>query len=197
MPLEAILTAIRDEADAEIRHLDDAADRQAESILAEARRRAAAEEARLAGSRDELIRLAEARIVNHARLESERRLRAAREELYEAALAEARRRLDAVRGRDDYADLLGRLLDEALAVMADARHVEVDPVDLPLVERLVAARGAGWRVVPSLSCRGGLDLSTGDGRKVRNTIDGRLERAAGELRRLAAGLVPELTGGGP
>lgn len=197
MPLDAILTSIRAEADEEIRRTDEDAARQAGAILVEMQRRAAAEEERLAGSRDELIRLAEARLVNHARLEAERRLRAAREELFQAAVEETRRRLDRVRERVDYPELLGRLLDEALAVMPAAREVRVDPRDLPLIERLLGAREAEWRVETSLRCRGGLDLATDDGRRVANTLDGRLERAAGELRRLAAEVVPDLAGGGP
>ncbi|MDH3754681.1 MAG: V-type ATP synthase subunit E [Acidimicrobiia bacterium] len=192
MPLDDILTAIRSEADAEIREIRASCAAEVAALAAEADEQALEAERAAAASRDLAADREVARIVNRAALEATRKMMSAVEIAYQEALDALRVRLGAVRDTAEYPDILARLLDEVLDVLPDATGVLVDPADTELVGSLLVERDRrGLAVETASTCLGGVELVTDDGRAVRNTFESRLQRADGRLRRLVAQHIPD------
>jgi vacuolar-type H+-ATPase subunit E/Vma4 len=194
MAIGDILAAIRHETETEIRGVAEEAERRTADVLERARIEAAEVEDREAHARDQAAHKAADRIVNQARLNVDRRMREAREELYAEAQRETAARLAGIRAGPDYRAVLDRLIDESRAVLGAGTVIRVDSADAALVTDLMAGRGDGdrIRVDPSLETAGGIELWADDGRRVTNTLEARLEKAEPHLRSLAGQLVPEL-----
>ncbi len=193
MSLDAILDAIAAEADAETASLREEAARRREEIIATARRRVAEERERLVGERRRDAEVVAERVVNRARLDAERGIRAAREGLYAEAVEAAVSRLARLRDEPGYPDVLAALLAEADAAFPPGTAgtvVHVDPRDAALAGELAGGRP----VLADLETAGGVDVDDGAGRRVRNTVETRLGRADGEIRRRALAVLPELGG---
>ncbi len=194
MGLESILRAIEAELADAITALEAATEVRVAEVISDARTRAEAERAHFSLARNDEADRVFAKIVNRARLESERGMALAREELFQEALERLRAELIAVTASPRYRHVLRALYLEANAILAgDDVTILVRPEDRSLMEQLVdEGRGS---VEASLDCIGGLDIEAPDGRAVRNTIDSRLTTATRQLRHLAASLVPELRRG--
>ncbi len=138
MPLPEILAAIDGEARARTASLLAEAEQRCHSVLAAADERAESERQRMASAKDAAARLAEARIVNQARLEADRALGATKEKLYGSAVEEAGRRLASVRESPGYAEVFHRLLVEAHDALPEAETAAVDPLDGALMRSTAA-----------------------------------------------------------
>ena len=192
MPLPEILTAIDEEANRQISSIEQDAHRRGQAILDEARAQAREERQRLSASRDAAGRQTAARLVNHARLEADRALRSAQEELYQTALDHAGARLAALRDTTSYPAVFTDLLVEANDFLPDAQILAVDPRDEQLARTVTQDLGLSLEISPTLASWGGVQLTTGDGRLVENTLESRLYKADPALRRLAVSMCPEL-----
>lgn len=198
MALETILAAIADEAETEVERIADEASRRVDTILADADDRARDEQVRWEGSRDEETKQAVAGIVNRAQLEADRRVADAREDLFQEALGRLIDRIHEAVAGPDYPAIFRALLTEAGSVVPDQdAAILVRPADVELAELVARERGITGTVKGVLDCVGGLDVETGDGRSVRNTIDSRLLRSERPMRRLAVQVVPEMASGRP
>lgn len=178
MPLADLLSAIEAEAAEELERLDRESQEEAAAILGRARAEATALEAELAAAAEPAARAEAERIRAAARLESAATLRGAREEAFAATLEGVRRRLAAVRESPRYPELFASLLEESRRALPGAAVLRVDPRDEGLARELAG----DLRVEATLSCWGGHELE-GDERRVRNTLEHRLESAMPILRR--------------
>lgn len=195
MGLPEILETIRAESEKTASGLVAEAEGGAREMLARARDEASSEEQRLAASLDDRIRLERARVVSRSLLDAARVRRAAREDLYDDAIAAVTARLAAARTSDGYEQLMGSLLDEAMATMPGATIIRVDPDDLAVMKRVLATRDLDVEVETTDTPLGGLVLMA-PGRTVDNTLATRLARADNHLRFVAGEIIPELRGGG-
>lgn len=195
MALPDILETIRAESEETASRLVGEAEAEAEELLARARAEAGSEEQRLGGSFDERIRLERARILSRSHLDAARARRVAREDVYGRAIDEVTARLADKRASDDYRELLGSLLDEAVVILPEATEIRVDPGDVPTIERLLDSRSLDLTVETEETPLGGLVLAA-PGRTVDNTLATRLTRADRQLRFVAGEIIPELRGGG-
>lgn len=194
MGLQDILETIRLESEDTAAHLIADAEAEAERTLARARDLAADEERRLAGSRDDRLRNERARVLSRGFLEAAEARRGAREEVYQAAVDRLIERLGEVRRSARYPELLGSLLDEAVATMPDARTILVDSGDSQLAERMLIDRRLDTTVETGDIPLGGLMLAA-PGKTIDNRLATRLERAESHLRFVAGQIIPELRGG--
>lgn len=196
MALGDILAAISADSESEIARVGAESAEEVAVVLERGRTRAAAVEDEAARSLDHEAAEEHERIVNRARLQVERRVRAMVEEIYCELRTEAKARL--ARARDDpgYPKLLRQLFDECRAIVPDARTVIVDPRDRELVRAMLSDVGVDeFRVDPTLETSGGLEIFTEDRRRgVRNTLESRLDRADRHLRSVAAASIPALRG---
>ncbi len=196
MALGDILQAIERDAGARIREIEVEAERRARGLLEHARAEAGRRRESAAHAMDARTAREVDMILNEARLTADRALRAARESLYSEARDAMLSRLEDQRRTSQYAGLLERLLEEVMAVLPTACVVRCDPRDADLIDRAVhSTRRPELTIQPELSTIGGLDVSTNDGRTVRNTFEARLEMAEPHLRRLAGEVLPLLRSG--
>lgn len=184
MALVDLLAGLEVEAAEETARLEaetrEEADRIVEAARAEAR--ALGEQAARAGE-SELRREAEQRRAL-ARLAAASALREAREEAFREFLAEVRARLVALRDGASYPAVLRELIGESLTALPAATTLRIDPRDETLAAKLLAGLDAGLQVVAALETAGGVELASGDGRTVRNTIEERIANAEPTLRLL-------------
>jgi vacuolar-type H+-ATPase subunit E/Vma4 len=193
LALDEILETIRAESEKTTSAVLDSADAEASQVIDRATTRAEDERRRLASSLDDRARQERSRIISRAHLETAKQRRAAREEVYQAALEAVRQRLLEIRTSPEYEEILGALLDEAMAVLPGATVVRVDPRDVDVVKGLLASRGLNLDIDAEEIPLGGLKLIT-EGRDVDNSLAARLRRADTHLRYIAGELVPALRG---
>lgn len=197
MGVETIVEAIGSQAAAQIADIRAETDLRVDRIAEEARTRADAERRHWVDSRDEEAQRKRAGIVNRARLEADRHLADVREELFQQAVVRLRAMLQELTAESRYDSIFAALYQEAVAVVPDSdATVLVRPEDRELAERLIAERGVDGPVQATLTCIGGLDVETADGRCVRNTLDSRLTKSERGLRSLAVATIPEFAGSG-
>ncbi len=191
MTLVDLLAGLEAEAAAETARLEAKTREEADRIVAAARAEARVlrEQVLHAGER-EVQREAEQRRAL-ARLAAAAAVREANEESFGSFLAEVRARLDAVRERPGYRALLRELILQCLATLPAATVVQVDSRDERLAKDLLGELGTEAQVVAALETAGGVALTQGDGRTVRNTVEERLANAQPALRLLfGEALVP-------
>ena len=112
-------------------------------------------------------------------------LREAREDGFRDFLLEVRARLDALRESSGYAATLRALIRESRTALPSAT-LHVDPRDELLVTNLLVELGLEMELhlAAVLETAGGVELTSGDGRTVRNTVEERLANATPSLRLL-------------
>jgi len=137
----------------------------------------------LQADEDELRREAEA-LRARARLAAAAAVRRAREDAFHELLVEVRARLEALRESASYPALLRALLRESLSALPAATSLRVDPRDERLAADLVAELDAELQIVATLETAGGVELTRGEDRAVRNTVEDRLANAEPTLRLL-------------
>ena len=184
MALLELLAGLKAEAAAEEAQLE-------AETHAEATRIRAAAEAEAHTLHQDALRAAEAEL----RLETERRraqarlaaaatVREAHEEAFGELLAEVRLRLEAVRESASYPSVLRALLRESLSALPAATAVRVDPRDERLAADMLSELGVELELVGALQTAGGVELTRGTARAVRNTVEERLANAEPGLRLL-------------
>ena len=157
-------------------------------LLAGLKAEAAAEEAAIeVETVAEIARIGVAAQKEATRLK-EQALRVVEDELrVEAEARRARARLAAaatVREGPGYPAVLRALLRESLAALPDAAVLRVDPRDERLAAELLGELGAKLEIAATLETAGGVELTRGDERVVRNTVEERLANAEPRLRLL-------------
>lgn len=161
------------ETRAEVDRIHAAAQAEADLIYEHALR---ADESKVAQEADE--RRAQARLAAAAAV------RQAREEVFQELLTDVGRGLESVRTTSSYPVVLRALLRESLTALPTATVLHVDPRDERLAADLLAELGVELEIAGTLKTAGGLDLTHGEDRAVRNTVEERLVNAEPRLRLL-------------
>jgi V/A-type H+-transporting ATPase subunit E len=190
MSLEAVLAAIRDSGEDQVREIEAAAHAEVQNTTAQNKsenqrlRQEAREKASALGAAER------ARILNQARLEAQSVINDVREELIDSALDDALKSLARLRKDPLYKDMSRHLIEETLAQIAgslqenEKPQLEADPRDKALFKRILSNLKLKFNVDYDLDCLGGLIARSEDGRVVViNTVDARLARATPYLRR--------------
>lgn len=193
MALADILAAIRHETEEEIVRIGSAAKDEIAAIEADADAAAMAAQGQASHANDHVAKASEDRIRNRAQLGANRRLREAEEQVFHKALERVRARLDDLVATDRYRLVMGSLVAESREVLPSAMILRVAQADVDLAKSVVeAGQFADCIVEATLEDGRGIELSTNDGRLVRNTLEVRVARAEPHLRRLLAREVPEI-----
>ncbi len=196
MAVGDILAAIRTEAEADIAQVRADADARVASILDRSREEAEAAERTAASARDAAAEREYSRVVNRARLVADQAVRRAAERVYQHLLERVVAGVVATRGSPRYRQLLVDFFEEVMALLPQARRIQVDEADAATMEEILrSAELDDFTVEPSIATAGGLVLATDDGRAINNTIESRIHRADLILRQLAGELVPPIAGG--
>lgn len=173
MPIEHILDSIETEAGNRVEAIERSGTERAQAAIAQARSRLSAETERFV---NEAVASEEAEIqrrLNAAELQTRRDLAGVRRELFEQAFDEARERLDTIRTRDDYPQLLQALILEACQNLPEPITLHIDKRD----EQHLGSAATNYKVVTDLNVAGGVVARSADGTITRsNTLEDRLTR---------------------
>ena len=178
MPLADLLRVIQAEADEDLARLERDTEAEAEALVERARIEARALEDELAAAPEAEASCEAERTLALARLDAAAALRAAQEESFASLLDGVRAELAALRDSERYPQLLRALVAESRRALPAAGVLRVDPRDAELARPLAG----GLRLEPELETWGGVELTSDDGRLVRNTFEERLANAEPFLR---------------
>ena len=103
----------------------------------------------------------------------------AKEAVFVQAFTEAQKILSSVRGQAGYGDFFRNLLNEVVHELeGEEIQLHIDKRDEVLCKKLVHELRLNCGIVTDITCAGGLNASTKDGRFVIfNTVESRFERA--------------------
>jgi len=182
MALADLLNALEAEAKDEMARLQADTRAAATRILEDAQREALAigERSRSIGE-DELLREVERRRAG-ARLAAAARLREEHERCVRSLFDALRERLDSIRETAAYPSILRALVHESLAALPSGTLLRIDPRDARLIDQALRELETNLHVESTLHTAGGVELSDGQGRKARNTLEERLRNAEPGLR---------------
>jgi vacuolar-type H+-ATPase subunit E/Vma4 len=185
MPYEQLIESVEQCADDKIRGVKEKAGRDAEEIIAEAK------------EKDAVIKKKHLDLVKRT-VDSERRkslakinernrmnLIQAKETVYVKAFAEARKILSSVRGQADYENFFRKLLNETTHELeGEEIQLHIDKRDEALCKKLLPELKLNCEIVTDITCAGGLNAGTKDGRFIIfDTVESRFERAKALLKR--------------
>lgn len=185
MPYEQLIESVEQCAEDKIRGVKEKATRDAEEILSEA------------AKKDEIIKKRDLETVKKM-VDSERRkslgkinektrmqLIQAKETVFVKAFTEAQKNLSSARGQADYENFFRKLLNETvLELEGEEIQLHIDKRDEALCKKLLPELKVNCEIVTDITCAGGLNAGTKDGRFiVFNTIESRFERAKVLLKR--------------
>ncbi len=177
MALDDIFRALEDQASQECDLILQVARDQAESIAEDALDQAQAIRTSRVDEAERTTRHKASQSINHARLESKKRVAAVKEAAVSASFDSALEALDSVRAQSAYPAIFKALAAEAALGMEGTLEVWVDPADEALAKSAIADLGLDASVRPEWQTRGGLVITINDGRIMRrNTIEDRLEK---------------------
>lgn len=190
MSIEDILQALDDECRAECQEIFRRAEQEAKQIIEKAQAEAESiRQARLAKVKAEAQSEAVS-LLYSARLKSKNEVIRAKEKVVEEVLAEAVRRLEGLRSRADYREILEGLIDEGLTRVSGKVVVRVDPADRELAEQIMRGKGLDFEVRPDIKTLGGAVITDAAERvEIINTLEERLNRAREKLRMQVSGIL--------
>jgi V/A-type H+-transporting ATPase subunit E len=179
MPYEQLIESVEKCAEDKIRGVTEKATREAEEIITEA------------AKRDEIIKKRHLDTVKKT-VDSERRkslgkihektrmnLIQAKEAVFVKAFTEAQKSFSSTRGQADYENFFLKLLNETIHELeGEEIQLHIDKRDEALCKKLLPELTSNCEIVTDITCAGGLNAGTKDGRFIIfNTIESRFERA--------------------
>jgi vacuolar-type H+-ATPase subunit E/Vma4 len=101
-----------------------------------------------------------------------------RDEVYQKAISEARKKFSRVRDEAEYANMFRKLLQEVVSELADEPiQLRIDKRDEPLCKKLISDLNLKCGIITDITTDGGLEATTNDGKfVVKNTVESRFER---------------------
>lgn len=174
-----LIALLEQEAGAERERLLTDARQQAEQVRAAAREQAQLLVERQREEQEAALRAARVRAQSTAQLQAQALVLERKDQAMGEVFRRATEALDAVvRDRPRYGAVLERLIGEGAAGFPGRVLIETHPDDVDLVRAAAGRRGLDAEVRGTNDIRGGVRLSSPDGRYVVvNTLSARLERA--------------------
>lgn len=121
-----------------------------------------------------------------AKIKEETRMQFTRtkDDVYKKAFSDAKKNLSSVRLRSDYEDIFRKMLKEVvLELEGEDIRLHIDKRDENLCRKLLSELTLNCEVVTDITCTGGLNASTKDGKfVVFNTVESRFEKAKALLK---------------
>jgi len=179
MPFEQLIESVESCAEDKVRAIKEKANQDAENIRTEAK------------GKDEIIKKRYLETVKKT-VDKERRksiakineenhmlLIRAKDDVFKHAFTEAQKILLSVRSQANYENIFRKLLQETLLELeGEEILLHIDKRDENLCKKLLSELTLNHEIVTDLTCTGGLNASTRDGKFIIfNTIESRLERA--------------------
>jgi len=184
MALEDLIGSVEVSAKERIHEIQERSKAEADEIIREAQSRGGSIRKRHHDKAVAEVELQRNRLLSSIRKENQREILKVKNEIFQAALDEAERRLAAIREQPGYRTGFNRMLGEVVSELGEKDVIlHIDPRDSLLCRELLLERSLNYDVIPDLVSSGGLSANTRDERfTIVNTIESRLKKA-GEVYR--------------
>ena len=184
MPVEQLIEAVEASAQEKIRELRERATKEAAEIKQEVESTGETIKSRLLEAAKKTVEMERFKSLANSREETKMQLIRVKDEMYKKAFFEAQKLLSSARGNARYENIFRNMLKEVvLELEGEEIQLHIDKRDEKLCRTLLPELNSNCEIITDLTCSGGLDASTKDGRFiVFNTIESRLEKAKGVLR---------------
>ena len=184
MALEDLIGSVEVSAQERLHEIQERSKAEADEIIREAQSRGGSIRKRHHDKAVAEVELQRNRLLSSIRKENQREILKEKNEIFQAALDEAERRLAAIREQPGYRTGFNRMLGEVVSELGEKDVIlHIDPRDSLLCRELLLERSLNYDVIPDLVSAGGLSANTRDERfTIVNTIESRLKKA-GEVYR--------------
>ncbi|MDD1715050.1 MAG: V-type ATP synthase subunit E [Methanoregulaceae archaeon] len=184
MALEDLIGSVEVSAQERLHEIQERSKAEADEIIREAQSRGGSIRKRHHDKAVAEVELQRNRLLSSIRKENQREILKMKNEIFQAALDEAERRLAAIREQPGYRTGFNRMLGEVVSELGEKDVIlHIDPRDSLLCRELLLERSLNYDVIPDLVSAGGLSANTRDERfTIVNTIESRLKKA-GEVYR--------------
>lgn len=184
MPFEELIEAVEKGADEQIRAIREKTYEEANEITKQAALKDEIIRARYLDRVKKAVEIERNEAFVKIKDETRMQLIRVKDEMYQKAFSEARATLSSARENPNYENSYRKMLKEAAAELAGEEiQLHIDKRDENLCKKLLPELNLNCEITTDLTCAGGLNASTKDGKFiVFNTIESRFERAKVFLR---------------
>jgi len=179
MPYEQLIESVEKCADDKIRGVTEKATRDAEEIITEAAKKDEIIKKRHLDTVKKIVDSEKRKSLGKINEKTRMSLIQAKETVFIKAFDEARKNLSSVRGQADYENFFRKLLKEIVHELeGEEIQLHIDKRDEVLCKKLLSEFKLNCEIITDITCAGGLNAGTKDGRFiVFDTIESRFERA--------------------
>jgi len=184
MAIEQLIEAVEVNAEETITELKKKAHRQSEEIRREAEGKDEAIKKKHLDAVKKTVEAERNKLIAKINKETRMQFTQTKDEVYKKAFFEAQKILSSVRSRADYENNFRKMVKEVvLELEGEEIQLHIDKRDENLCKKLLSELKMNCDVVTDITCAGGLNASTKDGRFiVFNTIESRFEKAKAFLK---------------
>jgi V/A-type H+-transporting ATPase subunit E len=179
MPYEQLIESVEMCAEDKIRAIKEKATSDAGEIKAEAKKKDEMIKKRYLDAVRKTVESERSKSLGKVHEETRMQLTRARDDVFQHAFTEAQKILQSVRGQANYENIFKTLLKEAVAELeGEEILLHIDKKDENLCKKVLSELKLNCGIVTDITCAGGLNASTKDGKFIIfNTVDSRIERA--------------------
>jgi vacuolar-type H+-ATPase subunit E/Vma4 len=179
MPIDDLLQSVEVNAKERMQEILDRAKSESEDIIKEAKTREGAIRKKHLENAKKGVDFERIKTTTDFKEEQKMRINRVKDEIFQRAFQDARKKLLSIRNDPSYEAILRILTREALTEMGGKETIiHIDRRDEPLIRRILNDLKVNSKVVTDLDSIGGLTVQSPDGKfAVLNTFESRLERA--------------------
>jgi V/A-type H+-transporting ATPase subunit E len=179
MPYEQLIESVEVSAGERIREIKESVYSKSMEIIKEAQAKDEAIKKRHLEAVKKTIETEKRKYISEITEVTRMQLIRAKDDEYKKAFSEAQKILSSARGQANYENLFSKLLKEAVSELGgEDIQLHIDKRDEALCKKLLPELSLNCGIVTDITCAGGLNAGTKDGRFiVFNTIESRFERA--------------------
>jgi V/A-type H+-transporting ATPase subunit E len=179
MPYEQLIESVEMCAEDKIRVIKEKATGDAEEIKAEAEKKDEMIKKRYLDAVRKTVESERSKSLGKVNEDIRMQLTRAKDDVFQHAFTEAQKILQSVRGQANYENIFKTLLKEAVTELeGEEILLHIDKKDENLCKKLLSELKLNCGIVTDITCAGGLNVSSKDGRFIIfNTVDSRIERA--------------------
>jgi V/A-type H+-transporting ATPase subunit E len=179
MPYEQLIESVEVSAGERIREIKESVYSKSMEIIKEAQAKDEAIKKRHLEAVKKTIETEKRKYISEITEVTRMQLIRAKDDEYKKAFSEAQKILSSARGPANYENLFSKLLKEAVSELGgEDIQLHIDKRDEALCKKLLPELSLNCGIVTDITCAGGLNAGTKDGRFiVFNTIESRFERA--------------------
>jgi len=184
MAIEQLIEAVEVNAEETITELKKKAYRQSEEIRREAEGKDEAIKKKHLDAVKKTVEAERNKLIAKINKETRMQFTQTKDEVYKKAFFEAQKILSSARSRADYENNFRKMVKEVvLELEGEEIQLHIDKRDENLCKKLLSELKMNCDIVTDITCAGGLNASTKDGRFiVFNTIESRFEKAKAFLK---------------